>query len=66
MEEDFQATCDTFGRVKFDMSFVLKYRTRPGTTSERLDIQIFQEIKEERNQILLQNRNNIRGNITKI
>jgi tRNA-2-methylthio-N6-dimethylallyladenosine synthase len=53
MEEDFRATCDAFDRVKFDMSFIFKYSTRPGTPAEQLDNQIPQEIKEERNQILL-------------
>jgi tRNA-2-methylthio-N6-dimethylallyladenosine synthase len=53
-EEDFQRTCAIFDQVKFDMAFVFKYSIRPGTAAERLDNQIPREIKEARNQILLQ------------
>ncbi|MDR1591161.1 MAG: tRNA (N6-isopentenyl adenosine(37)-C2)-methylthiotransferase MiaB [Puniceicoccales bacterium] len=53
-EEDFQRTCAIFDQVKFDMAFIFKYSIRPGTIAERLGDQIPQEIKEARNQILLQ------------
>jgi tRNA-2-methylthio-N6-dimethylallyladenosine synthase len=53
-EDDFRATCDLFDQVKFDMAFIFKYSIRPGTAAERLGDQISQEIKEMRNQILLQ------------
>jgi tRNA-2-methylthio-N6-dimethylallyladenosine synthase len=53
-EEDFQATCDLFDEIKFDMAFIFKYSPRPDTVAAELDDQIPQEIKEERNQILLQ------------
>jgi tRNA-2-methylthio-N6-dimethylallyladenosine synthase len=52
-EEDFQITCDFFDEIKFDMAFIFKYSTRPGTPAEQFDNQIPQEIKETRNQNLL-------------
>jgi tRNA-2-methylthio-N6-dimethylallyladenosine synthase len=54
MEEDFQRTCAIFDQVKFDMAFIFKYSIRPGTAAEQLGDQIPQEVKEIRNQILLQ------------
>jgi tRNA-2-methylthio-N6-dimethylallyladenosine synthase len=53
-EEDFQMTCAMFDDIKFDMAFVFKYSMRPGTVAEQLGDQISQEIKDERNQILLE------------
>jgi tRNA-2-methylthio-N6-dimethylallyladenosine synthase len=53
-EDDFQRTCAMFDQVKFDMAFIFKYSIRPGTVAEGLGDQIPQEVKELRNQILLQ------------
>ncbi|MDR1366378.1 MAG: tRNA (N6-isopentenyl adenosine(37)-C2)-methylthiotransferase MiaB [Puniceicoccales bacterium] len=53
-EDDFRATCELFDEIKFDMGFIFKYSIRPGTIAEQFGDQISQEIKEMRNQILLQ------------
>jgi tRNA-2-methylthio-N6-dimethylallyladenosine synthase len=52
--EDFQLTCDLFDYVRFDMAFIFKYSKRTGTPAEVMDDQIPQEVKEERNKILLE------------
>ncbi|MBC2596292.1 tRNA (N6-isopentenyl adenosine(37)-C2)-methylthiotransferase MiaB [Ruficoccus amylovorans] len=52
-QEDFQLTCDAFERIGFDMAYVFKYSVRPDTAAEPLGDPVPQEIKEERNQILL-------------
>jgi tRNA-2-methylthio-N6-dimethylallyladenosine synthase len=54
METDFEKTCDFFDKVKFDMAFIFKYSARPGTAAERLGDPIPREVKEVRNQILLE------------
>ncbi|MDR0740446.1 MAG: tRNA (N6-isopentenyl adenosine(37)-C2)-methylthiotransferase MiaB [Puniceicoccales bacterium] len=53
-EEDFQRTCAIFDHIKFDMAFIFKYSIRPETAAEQLGDRIPQEVKEARNQILLQ------------
>jgi tRNA-2-methylthio-N6-dimethylallyladenosine synthase len=53
-EEDFEATRKAFVEVGFDMGFIFKYSVRPGTTAEVLGDPIPKEVKEARNQILLQ------------
>ncbi|MDP0496221.1 MAG: tRNA (N6-isopentenyl adenosine(37)-C2)-methylthiotransferase MiaB [Verrucomicrobiota bacterium JB024] len=52
-EEDFQKTCEAFEQIGFDMAFIFKYSPRPDTTAEALGDPIPQEVKEARNQLLL-------------
>jgi tRNA-2-methylthio-N6-dimethylallyladenosine synthase len=52
-EEDFQKTCDAFEQIGFDMAYIFKYSPRPDTTAEALGDPIPQEVKETRNQLLL-------------
>lgn len=52
-EEDFELTRSLFEEIGFDMAFIFKYSTRTGTPAAALEDQIPQEIKEERNQVLL-------------
>ena len=53
-DEDFQQTLDIFKKSNFDMAFIFKYSERKGTKSAELDDNISEEIKEQRNQILLE------------
>ena len=52
-EEDFEKTRSHFEEIGFDMAYIFKYSVRPGTTAEPLGDPISKEVKEERNQILL-------------
>ncbi len=52
-DEDFEATRDLFRKANFDMAFIFKYSPRLGTRSAMLADSISEEVKEERNQILL-------------
>jgi len=52
-EEDFQETRRVFNEVEFDNAYVFKYSPRRGTAAAKWDDQISDEVKEERNQILL-------------
>jgi tRNA-2-methylthio-N6-dimethylallyladenosine synthase len=52
-EEDFELTRRHFEEIGFDMAYLFKYSVRPGTTAEPLGDPISKEVKEERNQILL-------------
>lgn len=52
-EEDFQATLRLFKELDLDMAFVFKYSPRKGTPAAIAPNQIPEEVKEERNQILL-------------
>lgn len=53
-DENFQETVSFFDEAQFDMAFIFKYSPRPGTpAAERLD-SIQQDVKEERNKILLE------------
>ncbi|MBP3358207.1 MAG: tRNA (N6-isopentenyl adenosine(37)-C2)-methylthiotransferase MiaB [Opitutales bacterium] len=52
-DEDFQKTRELFKASNFDMAFIFKYSPRMGTKSAELPDSISEEIKEERNQILL-------------
>ena len=53
-EEDFKATKNAFIEAGFEMAFIFKYSIRTGTPAESLLDQIPQEVKEDRNQILLE------------
>jgi len=52
-EEDFQETRRVFNNVEFDNAYVFKYSPRRGTAAAKWDDQVSDEVKEERNQILL-------------
>ena len=52
-EEDFELTRRHFEEIGFDMAYLFKYSVRPETTAEPLGDPISKEVKEERNQILL-------------
>jgi tRNA-2-methylthio-N6-dimethylallyladenosine synthase len=53
-EEDFQATVDTVRRLQFDNAFVFRYSKRKDTPAAEMDDQLPERVKEERNQILLE------------
>ncbi len=52
-DADFDRTLKAFDDIGFDMAFIFKYSPRPGTSAEALGDPVPKEIKEERNQILL-------------
>ncbi len=52
-DEDFNMTRELMNRVSFDNAFIFKYSPRPGTKSALMEDSVPQEVKEERNQILL-------------
>jgi len=53
-DEDFEATRKLFAGVGFDMAYIFKYSARSGTPAAQLENQVSDEIKEARNQILLE------------
>jgi tRNA-2-methylthio-N6-dimethylallyladenosine synthase len=52
-EDDFEATRRLFNEVEFDNAYIFKYSPREGTKAARLADSVPIEVKEERNQILL-------------
>lgn len=52
-EEDFQQTKELFEACNFDMAYIFKYSIRSGTVAAELEDQITDEVKEDRNQALL-------------
>lgn len=52
-DEDFQATVDFQREIGFQTSFVFKYSQRSGTRAARIEDSVPNEVKKERNQILL-------------
>lgn len=52
-EADFQLTKELFVDCNFDMAYIFKYSIRTGTVAEELEDQVSDEIKERRNQELL-------------
>ncbi|GHC11747.1 tRNA (N6-isopentenyl adenosine(37)-C2)-methylthiotransferase MiaB [Cerasicoccus arenae] len=52
-EEDFELTRQAFADIRFDMAYIFKYSVRPGTTAEPLGDPISDELKMQRNQLLL-------------
>jgi tRNA-2-methylthio-N6-dimethylallyladenosine synthase len=59
---DFADTCDLFQACDFDMAYVFKYSIRTGTPAAELGDQVPEEVKEERNRVLLEilQRNSLR------
>jgi len=51
--EDFKATHEMMKKVGYDNAFIFKYSPRSGTPAAEMKDQVPQNIKEERNQILL-------------
>jgi len=51
--EDFEATRRLFADIRFDMAFIFKYSPRSGTPAAEMEDHVPKEVKEERNQILL-------------
>jgi len=52
-EDDFQQTKELFEACNFDMAYIFKYSIRSGTVAAELEDQITDEVKEARNQALL-------------
>lgn len=52
-DEDFEQTRTVFDSIGFDMAYIFKYSPRTGTEAEKMQDPIPQELKESRNQILL-------------
>jgi tRNA-2-methylthio-N6-dimethylallyladenosine synthase len=52
-EEDFQQTCDLIREVAFDNAFIFRYSPRRDTPAATMDGQLSEEVKMERNQVLL-------------
>ena len=52
-EEDFAQTRELFEACNYDMAYIFKYSIRTGTPAATLEDQVPEEVKEERNQILL-------------
>ena len=53
-DADFEETVRIFEQVGFDMGFIFKYSPRSGTVSSELEDDVPKEVKEERNQRLLE------------
>lgn len=53
-EDDFQQTRELFEACNFDMAYIFKYSIRTGTAAAELPDQVADEVKEERNQVLLE------------
>ncbi|MDF9827670.1 tRNA-2-methylthio-N6-dimethylallyladenosine synthase [Ereboglobus sp. PH5-10] len=63
-DEDFEQTRELFEACNYDMAYVFKYSIRTGTPAGALAGQVPDEVKERRNQILLDilHRNSLRRN----
>jgi tRNA-2-methylthio-N6-dimethylallyladenosine synthase len=51
--EDFAQTRELFEACNYDMAYIFKYSIRTGTPAATMETQVPEEVKEERNQILL-------------
>ena len=52
-EEDFQQTVELFKACNYDMAYVFKYSIRTGTPAATMGEHVADDVKEQRNQILL-------------
>ena len=52
-DEDFEQTRELFEACNYDMAYIFKYSIRSGTVAADLGDQITDEVKEHRNQVLL-------------
>jgi len=65
-EEDFAQTRELFEACNYDMAYIFKYSIRTGTPAAVLGDQVQEEVKEARNQALLEilQKNSLRRNAT--
>ncbi len=65
-DEDFQQTRELFEACNYDMAYIFKYSIRTGTPAAELADQVPDEVKEQRNQALLEimQQNSVRRNAT--
>jgi tRNA-2-methylthio-N6-dimethylallyladenosine synthase len=63
-EEDFEATRALFEACNYDMAYIFKYSVRTGTPAAAMSDQVPDEVKEHRNQVLLEilRQNSVRRN----
>lgn len=63
-EEDFAQTRELFEACNYDMAYIFKYSIRTGTPAAELGDQVPDEVKEQRNQALLEilQKNSVRRN----
>ena len=52
-DEDFEQTRELFAACDFDMAYIFKYSIRTGTPAATMEAQVAEDVKESRNQILL-------------
>ncbi len=52
-DEDFAQTRELFAACDFDMAYVFKYSVRTGTPAATMEAQVPEDVKEARNQVLL-------------
>ena len=52
-EDDFQQTCDLIREVAFDNAFIFRYSPRRDTPAATMEEQLSEDVKMERNQVLL-------------
>jgi tRNA-2-methylthio-N6-dimethylallyladenosine synthase len=67
-EEDFEQTRALFEACNYDMAYIFKYSIRTGTPAAEMAAQVPEDVKEHRNQILLDilQRNSLRRTATMI
>jgi len=53
-EEDFEQTRELFEACNYDMAYIFKYSIRTGTPAAEMPGQVAEDVKEHRNQILLE------------
>lgn len=53
-EEDFRETCSLAEEIRFDNAFIFRYSDRRGTPAAEMDRHLPEEVKQDRNQRLLQ------------
>jgi tRNA-2-methylthio-N6-dimethylallyladenosine synthase len=53
-EEDFEQTRELFEACNYDMAYIFKYSIRTGTPAAEMPGQVAEDVKERRNQILLE------------
>jgi tRNA-2-methylthio-N6-dimethylallyladenosine synthase len=53
-DQDFKKTCELAEEIRFDNAFIFKYSPRENTPASGMSDQVSGEVKEERNQILLE------------
>lgn len=63
-EADFEATRELFEACNYDMAYIFKYSVRTGTPAAAMADQVPDEVKEHRNQVLLEilRQNSVRRN----